>query len=110
MPRDRVTFRAIQNGELEEFLCMAGLEEFVKRESFTCAGCGNTLTISEVSYVEVVKPEPRVYGAECAKVISNLDEAEIEVWKAWIEEKKEQQGGKPWPEWMLSKKERKKSE
>lgn len=108
MGRDRVTFCAIQNGELAEFLRMVGLEEFVKKDSFTCAGCGKTLTIDEVSYVEVVKPKPRVYGAECAKVINDLDEAETEMWKAWIEEKKEQQEGKPWPEWMLSKKEREK--
>lgn len=85
---------------------MMGMEESVKKDSFTCAGCGKPLTIDEVSFIEVVRPKPKVYGARCAKIVRNLDKDEIGMWKAWVESVKEHQEGKPWPKWMFAKKER----
>ena len=73
MGRDRVTNDAIHNGELAEYLIMAGLEESVKSDEFLCDGCGKSMTINEVSFVRAVKPKAKVYCREC---FWKVDEAE----------------------------------
>lgn len=65
MGRDRVTINAIYDGDLAEFLRLSGLEDEVKKDAFICAGCGRTMTISDVSYIKTAKPKLKVYGSEC---------------------------------------------
>jgi hypothetical protein len=66
MEKKTVTINAVLANDLAGFLESVGMNEEVKKNIFTCAGCGRTMKIDEIACFRTQKPHTiLVFGQEC---------------------------------------------